>query len=101
MTSSEYLFESPFPPISQAYLDRAARDACNLSYTLNFVPGTRSVSSVSVKSNGGSCTAPLLVAEPVTVSGTQGPAATIGTKTRSVSVAAGGGSQFTTSNLVW
>jgi hypothetical protein len=82
-------------------LDRAARDACNLSYTLNFAPGSRSVTSVSVKSNGGSCTAPLLVAEAVTVSGTQGPAATVGTKTRVVSLAAGGGSQFTTTGLVW
>jgi hypothetical protein len=84
-------------------LDRAARDACNLSYTLNFAPGSRSVSSISVKSNGGSgsCTAPLLVPEPVTVSGSQGAVATVGTKTRVVNVAGGAGSQFITSGLVW
>jgi hypothetical protein len=76
-----------------AFKDREARDNCQLTYTLN-VDAASSVSSITVKSGGGACNAPLLLPNTVSVSGGNVAGNTapyaVGTMNYRVPVAAGG-----------
>jgi hypothetical protein len=52
-----------------AFKDREARDNCQLTYTLDVDASSR-VSGITVKSGGGACSAPLLLPNTASVSGT-------------------------------
>lgn len=86
------------------YLAREQRDACNLQYTLDVDLPAKAVRTITIASTGGSgsCSAPLLIPDAGSVSGsTVAAPSSAGSKQLGVQLSAGGSVSLTASGLSW
>lgn len=87
-----------------AFLAREQRDACNLQYTLDVDVAAKAVRTITIASTGGSgsCSAPLLIPDAGSVSGSSVTApSSAGSKQLGVQLSAGGSVSLTASGLAW